>query len=195
MDMNLFLKKLYAILLNSQESWDKASEERGMRNTLIYLLSLILLGIVVSFIIDFIELQYASPELLSRFTPFAQASGLSISVLLFLTTIGIYLLMFIGTFIVPVAIHIFIKMFKGQGKYAETYRAFVYGATPTLLLYNIPFIGKLARLYTIYLQTVGLSKLHKISIGKAAASWILGSILFTLLVVGIAWMFFLLRFR
>jgi hypothetical protein len=72
---------------------------------------------------------------------------------------------------------LFVKIFKGEGGFAETYKAIGYSITPYFLLGAIPIINWFTGLYVIYLQLVGLSKLHKISLGKALLSYLLADLL------------------
>lgn len=58
------------------------------------------------------------------------------------------------------------KLFFGQGEYEGTYRVVAYAGAVDLLIW-IPFVGILAALYGLYLQVVGLEKVHEITIGQA----------------------------
>jgi hypothetical protein len=54
--------------------------------------------------------------------------------------------------------------------YMNTLTALVVGVTPSLVLGGIPLINILAGLYSLILEIVGMSKLHSISMEKAAAA-------------------------
>lgn len=85
--------------------------------------------------------------------------------------IGVLILQFISIGI----IHLFTKLLKGRGNFSSTYKAFIYGSTPLLLLglifwININFIrwaNIIVSLYSLYLAIKGISKLHEVSMLRA----------------------------
>ena len=96
-----------------------------------------------------------------------------------------YILYMMGTFAGAGLMHVIIKTFKGNGNYIATYKAISYSLTPYFLfgwiiLYIVsallsPLVTQMGGLitqfvawlilgaYIIYLQTMGISKLHGIS--------------------------------
>ena len=100
-------------------------------------------------------------------------SGIPMEQMGFLASLGFFLpvvffvlgiiLMFISTGI----IHVFARVFGGNGDYPATFKAMVYGATPSLLLGWLPFVGIIFAIYSLYLQIKGISTLHRVSMGRA----------------------------
>jgi hypothetical protein len=78
----------------------------------------------------------------------------------------IYVSMLVGWFIGAGIYHLLIRLFGGKGDYATTYRTMVYTYTPMLLFGWIPLVGLVASLYSLYLFVKGVSKLHRISVGR-----------------------------
>ena len=74
-----------------------------------------------------------------------------------------YILILMAFFLSAGFYHIFIRIVRGKGNYLATYKALVYGATPTLLLGWVPRIGIISSIYGMYLLIIGLSLLHEIS--------------------------------
>ncbi len=71
------------------------------------------------------------------------------------------------TFMITGLVHLGIYMMGSRKGVLNTYRTIAYGITPFALLSLIPFAGILGILWAIYLVSLGLSRLHGISMGKA----------------------------
>ena len=59
----------------------------------------------------------------------------------------------------------------------QTFKALMYGATPSLLLGWIPVIGFLAAIWALIVEIIGIRQLHEISTGRAVAAVILAIII------------------
>lgn len=81
--------------------------------------------------------------------------------------IVLYFLGLLFTFVSAAILHVSTKIVTGKGNYNASYDALAYGTTPSLLFGWIPFVGVIAWLYSIYVTMVGLSRLHKIGMGRA----------------------------
>lgn len=85
---------------------------------------------------------------------------------------------------VAVAIsHLFIKIFKGQGGYSDTYRAIIYSSAPSTLFGWIPFVGLGALIWSFVLVLYGISTNHKISKWRAFFALIFPLILIIVLLI------------
>ncbi len=93
---------------------------------------------------------------------FSIASTLSIFFLIAILILGIA-----STFIYSGISHFIIYLFKGKGKFTDTYNAITYSLVPSEILSIIPLIGMFSFIYSLVLSTYGLSEYHKISKGKA----------------------------
>ncbi|MFH1802701.1 MAG: Yip1 family protein [archaeon] len=95
---------------------------------------------------------------------------------------GIYL--FIVTpiilFVMAGIMHLFMKLFKGSGNYADTFRAFVYASTPSVILMVLPLINVFVGIWSFILNIFGLSINHGFSKLRAFLALLVGG-----LVVGI----------
>ena len=112
-----------------------------------------------------------------------------------------------GTFIGSGIIHLFIMLFNGKGTYMDTFKARVYGSVPSLLwaipmaaiilvisseimIILVSILGIIPGVYSLYLEVIGLSVLHKISRWKS-----LWAILLPLVIIsGILFVFFFFIF-
>jgi len=92
---------------------------------------------------------------------------------------GVYLFVITPIILLITAgiMHLFIKLFKGSGSYADTFRTFVYASTPAVILF---FLGGLAGIWSFILSLFGLSINHEISKLRAFLALLVGG-----LVVGI----------
>ena len=164
-----FINKIKNILFNPNECWVEFAREKGIKETLKYLAILTLISINVTFIVNIIILKFAPQEkITSPLNILHNTLNLPLSFVFYLIIIVIYLLLFVGLILNSFIIYVFVKIFKGEGGFAETYKAIGYSITPYFLLGSIPIINWFTGLYVFYLQLVGLSKLHKMSLGKAA---------------------------
>lgn len=78
-------------------------------------------------------------------------------------------------------LHIFVKLFRGQSNYSDSFKAEVYAATPQILFFFIPGIG----IWSFVLMLFGLSSYHNISKLRAFFAiltlWILIAIILVLI--------------
>lgn len=95
-----------------------------------------------------------------------------------------------GIFIYAAMTHGLIILFEGTNSYATTFNVFAYSMLPCLVLSIIPFVGWLAFIYTLILETIGLSTAHRISKGKAfLAAFLPGVFLAGILIIAIVGLF------
>lgn len=93
------------------------------------------------------------------------------------SAITTYIFVLVMIFVVAAILHQFVKLFKGQGGFDRTFQAAVYGGTAGVLS-NVPLIGWLFVIYSIYLTLVGLKQLHTMPMTQAVWAYIV-----TLLVI------------
>jgi hypothetical protein len=86
-------------------------------------------------------------------------------------------------------VHIVAYIFGCRG-YKKTLTALIIGLTPSMVLGPIPFIGFIAVLYSLILEIVGLSKLHKISNFKSLVILLLPGFILLLFVAGLGVLFY-----
>lgn len=68
----------------------------------------------------------------------------------------------VGVMIAAAIIHILLKILGAKRNYEATFRVFSYAYAVSLFSW-IPLVGVFASLYGIYLEVIGLSKVHSIS--------------------------------
>jgi hypothetical protein len=180
--------KLKKILFQPNKCWDDLKKEKSIKKALYYLIILLIIGLLFGYIISILSLDFVSYENVEKISFLADKFGLSINILILIFCMISTIILFILTFIYSGLLHLIIKLFKGEGNFIDTYKAFVYGATPQLLLAQIPYINQFSWFYMIYLQVIGLSKLHNIKIWKVSIAYI------SLFLIIFSFTFFLLIF-
>ncbi|RLJ09027.1 MAG: hypothetical protein DRP13_01500 [Candidatus Aenigmatarchaeota archaeon] len=86
---------------------------------------------------------------------------------LFGAGLAVYALFLVGAFIASAAVHFGVQISGGKGKYEKTYKAYVYGTTPFVVFFWLPFINFVFFLWSWYLNVKGLSKFHKMPANRA----------------------------
>jgi len=123
-------------------------------------LTFLLVGIVVLILSFLFSLLITSSYGLLR-------TSYPVSIFSTFSFVGIFILGIASTFIYSGISHFIVYLFKGQGKFIDTYNAITYSLVPFEILSIIPFIGMFSFIYSLVLSTYGLSEYHKISKGKA----------------------------
>lgn len=195
--MNTFQKiKLTLTNINKpEEFWNKISEETGIRGAVIYVWTII----PVLFVLAFIAHSLIGTSI--NIPDFFGAYDISPTVLSLIIVAIPLVWFFIGSFIVSCLLHLFMKLFKGQGKFHKTYQAVVYGYTPmflwtlvALLLLFLPksitvspnaiavttIIKGIFWLWVLSLIITGLKKFHNVSFSKVVMAMISSFIIFVL---------------
>ena len=96
------------------------------------------------------------------------------------TGVTIYLGLFIGLFATAVAAHAVVTVVKGRGKFNDTLKAVIYGASPFYSFGWLPIFGPLFALYSVIVQVQAFKALHKTNFAKAVLT-----VLGTLLLIGV----------
>ena len=85
------------------------------------------------------------------------------------------------------------QFFEGKGAYEGVYRTVAYAGVVNLLTW-IPVVGFLAGLYGLYLQIVGLEKVHKITAGQAVITVLIAFAVYLIMGLVVGGVFFGIRF-
>lgn len=153
--MTEILEKIKAVLQSPGSFFDSIKSEEGYGPALKYLFVIYL----VPSIIVFIAGMLSSPGKIGEAAFIAVLSEV----------FGVLVLTFISTGLV----HIGIMLVGGKRGIFSTYKALAYGITPYALLQWIPIVNILALLWAIYLEVMGLSKLHEMSMLRAFIGWLI----------------------
>ncbi|MGM5488950.1 MAG: YIP1 family protein [Nanobdellota archaeon] len=189
--------KLTEILLKPREAFVRIHKEKGLKQTSIFLVSLVL------FVLLFLTYSY-----LTQINAYLSAMGFGITI-----TPKVYIISYLGLsiFFIGMAylrywiIHWFVRLFKGPYGYAETCKALVYGRAPEyfsaplflgivllmplrnqylwlIVLLGLLFVG--ISLYQVVLRTGALAEFQKLSKTKAFLSiYVLGFVVQLLILV------------
>lgn len=96
------------------------------------------------------------------------------------TGIAIYVGIFIGLFITAVVAHSVVSIVKGRGKFEDTLKAVIYGASPFYAFGWLPIFGVLFGLYSVIIQVPAFKAMHRTTYIKSVII-----VLGTLLLIGI----------
>jgi len=108
-------------------------------------------------------------------------AGMAFNVITFVpVAVGMYITTIISLLICGLILHVFAYIVGARKGIGQTFKAVIYGATPTLILGWIPFIGWIFGIYSIVLGAIGLKNLHNISTGRAILA-----VLLTIIILGI----------
>lgn len=156
------IKKVGLALSDPIKLFKNVAAEKGVKNALFYYM-LLAAGYCV---LNFIVLLLLSKAV---YSPIALMFGTTVATLLLVLAVVGYFLGIVLMFVIAGIYHLFAMMFGTKKKYIETYKAAVYGATPSYLFGWVPYVGLIALIWTVVLQIFGIKELHKLSGGKAAA--------------------------
>jgi len=160
-----FWDKLKYLLSSPNIFFDKIKSEKGIKNAFLTLAIVLLSVSVVSYGISF-----------TIFHALSYGSLFAYGLVGFFSTTFIvisFVLSLLMSFVYSGIVHLLVIGFKGEGNYAETYKAYVYSFIPFQILILIPLVGFLSIIYSFILMIIGVAKLHNISKGKAALACLL----------------------
>lgn len=158
-----FFGKTKKILTSPDAFFNSVRDESGVKSAFVCFAVTSLIGAVINFIIFFTVFGAISAAIgVPVFGGFGFAS-------FFLLWAAGLLLIFAGAAI----FHIFVIIFGGRNGYTSTFKAIAYGAVPYNIFSWIPLLGLIFGLWSLYLFIKGISVLHDINMGKAAAAVLL----------------------
>jgi hypothetical protein len=184
------VEKIKKVILSPSEFFERIKAERGVGEAFKYLAILSLVNLVVDIVSFILSIPSISPlGNLSTFLPLlgAPATALGIAI-----PLVIYIGSLILSFVKAGFIHLFAKLLKGKGDFSATYKALVYASTPSLLLGRIPWVGIIFAIYSFYLSLKGISKLHKVGMGRALIILFVIPVVIILVIalaIGVAYMY------
>ena len=97
---------------------------------------------------------------------------------------GFYVGIFIGLIATAVVAHAVAMLFKGKGKFDESLKAVIYGASPFYAFGWLPIFGVLFGLYAVIVQVPAFKLLHRVRFHKAVCI-VLGTLFLIGLLVGV----------
>ena len=188
--MTGIVEKIKGFLFSPSETFD-ASKEDTLGDAFKYYLILLLIPALLSAVIAAVAFSLLA-GFFGRMLSFMSASlafagaGAAVVVLIYVLIAGA-----IGVLIGGLWLHIWVYLVGGRKGLTQTFKALMYGATPSLLLGWIPVIGFLASIWALIVEIIGIRQLHEISTGRAVAAVIL-AIIIPLVVWLVVWFVILL---
>jgi len=173
------MQKLGLLFSNPTEFFDKVKENSIKNSFLLYLLTLLVVMAISAIFAFFLG------RIIGGASIFSVSSFIGLIFYPIMFGIGI-----VATFVYAGIVHLIIKMFHGKGNFVDTYNACAYSSIPASIISIVPFIGFLGIIYSIVLMSLGLSKYHEISKGKAAVSACIPILLFILFMVCLWFLYF-----
>lgn len=206
-----FFNIIKEVLSKPKDFFTKIQKEKGIKNTFLYYL-------IFSVITTFLSILYFYRAFSRMDMPIELTSGLIFWTMI-VFYILILLFSLVSIFVVSGIIHLFVLLMKGKEGFYQTFKAIIYGGTPHYLLsiilspisigvfpkfagmkqptpeyfaWSIPvfILGLIAIVYTIYLEVIGIKKLHKLSTFRAFAAVLLLPLALAIVLVFIAILFF-----
>jgi hypothetical protein len=167
------------VLLHPSRFFKNLRKEKGIKNTVIYLVVLSFIGTVLLWTIDYffpvfnflmqiflgVELPRRSPGVVIFYAAFMYVSGIVFS----FVTAGI--------------LYLWLLVFGGKLSYNNAYSLLVYSRTPLFLFSWIPFLGWFSSVYDIILLIMGAQRVAKISRLKAILIFLIPAAVFVLFFV------------
>jgi len=174
------VEKIKGFLFSPSETFD-ASKEDTLGDAFKYFIILLLISALLSAVIAVVASSLFAgffgrmlPGFMSALLALAGAGAAVAFIAVF-----IYMLIAgtIGVLIDGLWLHIWVYLVGGRKGLTQTFKALMYGATPSLLLGWIPFINFLASIWALIVEIIGIRQLHEISTGRAVAAVILAIII------------------
>jgi len=184
----LSLKEKIKRFIDSPQKAFEAVEEEPLKKAFGYYALLSLIPSLLFFLMFMLFFLIPTPYFIKYIleTGFKEAlKGWWVIVLLwFVFVVLVYLSLIIYVWVFGFILHGFIKIFiKPNQGIKQTYKALMYGSTPSLLFgWILPFYVWIG-IWSIVLHILGLKILHKTSLGKTIASYLLT--LAILMIIGI----------
>lgn len=197
-----FFKKIRCALVKPARLFEKTADE-NLTKTLLFQERLSLIPFVV-FSVGFVALLYFFSEGLAA-SSLAAISSLAFStnlLTIFFASLAVFLfiLLPLSAFVYVAVTQLFVALMKGKGHYTGTYKAFIYGAVPSLVMYPflllLFFVGPygdtvaqalslIPTVWSFVLIVLALKQYQQFSGAKSFFAVLFGIILFILIVVAL----------
>ncbi len=161
-----FKEKIVMILTTPDKFFDRIKSEKKIKDAFSFFLAVSLIYLVAT-------------VFLIVTGPMASLGIIGIaSVSLFTWTMSILIVFVMAAIVSTVA-----QLLGGKGNYAQAFNALVYGSLPSQMLGWLPFIGFLFAVWSLYLQTKGISKLYRMGTLKSLVAVISPTVIALVLII------------
>ncbi len=161
--------KAKKIILTPSEFFKDAKKETGFKTSLAFFAILSLFNAILSVVVFFLT----NGNSLTKNGSTNAFFGPSL-------VIG-YLINLAVTFVYAGVLHLWIKLFKGTGKFEKTYQLYIYSQTLKLVIGWVPIASIFGWFYSFYLLIVGTQEFHKIPKKKALLMFLIPAVVLTVL--------------
>lgn len=182
------LDKAKYLISNPNYFFDRIKDEKGILNSLIFYL-ICSTFYLASVSIFFLALFGIGGMSLGGLGSYGFLAWLPIVLLFAFFVLGIGF-----TFLYSLLVYAAVKIFGGEGTYAESYKAYTYSVAPAMLLAIIPYVGILGIIYAYFLMVIGVSRMHKLPILQSIIACLWPALLFLIFIFSLIF-FFLINYR
>lgn len=153
--------KIKGIFLNPVETFQESRDDRQERVLAYFAILLIINSLLYTIVI-----YLGNDSFMGGITPSVPGGVLLIFIFAFAGSFAISALFIMW-------LHLWVYILGGRKGIIQTAKAFVYGATPELLLGWIPYISIILLVWSFLLGVLGIRELHEISIARAAVAFVI----------------------
>ena len=150
--LNKIMSNLWLI---PEAKFDEKTKDVGYRDSFVYLLVCLIIAIPISIVAGFFT--YDGPT----FSMAELITFITIDTILFTIWIIPVLYIYYGV------IHLIIKLLGGTASYLKSMQVAIYGSTLVLIISSIPILGGIASLIALANVTLGMKKVHNLSLFRA----------------------------
>ena len=186
-----FLEKMKMVMGNSGKFFESVKNE-DMGPSIKYLLLLMIVPAIIMIVVSgivfgFVMSIFSSIPGMESIPSWIQLLGPVIGLF---AGVSFYVSTFVGSFISAAILHVIVYLMGVKKGFENTYKAVVYGSTPSILFTWLPFINIIFNFWSWYLVIKGLSKLQDMTMGKAFMATLVPLIAFAV-IAGIMSLFFM----
>jgi len=173
-----FASTVKEVLVEPSATFSRMKETGGFMTPFIYMVIATLLGTALAFAVQFGMQAVMGSAVASQNPQFAQimaAQGLGLGTGVVVLLVVLPILLFVGSFLNGGLWHLSLMVLGGANKpFESTYRVYCYVSGSSALVSLVPCCGGFASvIWTIVSGSIGLSKVHGISTGKAVLAVLL----------------------
>jgi len=168
--------------LIDEKKFDELIVDAGYADSFVYLFAVSLILLVFNLIVGVVRAQMAPSNVI-----------LSAAEMLLAVLVGVvlgWILNFVFLYLWAGFCHLLLKLLGGKAPLLKTVQVFIYGGTPSYLFSWIPLIGLLAYLLSLANVTIGIKRVHNISLLKAVLVTIIIPAAIICVIVVLAVMYF-----
>lgn len=186
-----FYETVLAVIKTPKVFFKEVSKEKTLKPAIVYLLILLFFGTLLKSLSDVFLQTYFLEGVANYFKIEYTRPVLSAETIIYYIIIAsLTMVLLVGpiySFVATIALHIWIKLFRGKSNLKQTAKLYIYAMTPVFLFNWVPVIGFASWFYAAYLLVVGSENLHSIPRKRAIIMFAVPMAIFALFtILGIA---------